>query len=50
MNSSYDTSVKSGEWSQDYMSMFVENFEATKRKKRIKKGVSLDRLIADGDK
>ena len=43
----YNTSIKSGEWSQDYMSEFVENFEETKRKKRIKKGVSLDRLIDD---
>ena len=50
MNSAYDTSVKSGEWSQDYMSVFVENFEATKRKKRTKKGVSLDRLIIESDK
>jgi hypothetical protein len=43
----YNTSIKAGEWSQDYMSDFVENFEETKRKKRIKKGVSLDRLMDD---
>jgi DNA-directed RNA polymerase specialized sigma subunit len=43
----YNTPIKSGEWSQDYMSEFVENFEETKRKKRIKKGVSLDRLMDD---
>ena len=45
----YNTSVKSGEWSQDYMSSFVENFEETKRKKRVKKGVSLDRLYAESE-
>jgi len=43
----YNTPIKSGEWSKDYMSEFVENFEETKRKKRIKKGVSLDRLMDD---
>jgi len=45
----YNTPIKSGEWSQDYMSNFVENFEETKRKKRIKKGVSLDRLMDDNN-
>mgnify|MGYP003638054822 CR=1 FL=1 len=45
----YDTSVKSGEWSKDYMSTFVENFEQTKRKKRTKKNVGLDRLLNDDE-
>jgi DNA-directed RNA polymerase specialized sigma24 family protein len=44
---SYDITIKSGEWSQDYMEAFVENFEQNKRKKRVKKSVSLDRLYAE---
>lgn len=46
---SYDITIKSGEWSQDYMSAFVENFEQNKRKKRVKKSVSLDRLYAENE-
>src|SRR6056300_1431212 len=46
---SYIEKGKANEWSQEYMSEFIENFEETKRKKKKKKtSVStLDKFIAD---
>ena len=41
----YNVDIKSGEWSEEYMHNFVENFESTRRRKRKKKNVSLTSLI-----
>lgn len=44
--SEYDTDIKTGEWSEEYMQSFVENFEMNKRRKK-KKNVSLTSLIEE---
>ena len=37
-DSVYDTAIKYNEWTEDYVSNFIRDFEETKRKNREKKG------------
>lgn len=43
----YDDGVKHSEWSQEYMSTFITDFEENKRRKRKKSITSLDKFIAE---
>jgi len=45
--SHYEDSIKNSEWSKEYMSDFIENFEETKRRKRKAKRATLDQFIED---
>ena len=45
--SHYEDSIKNSEWSKEYMSDFIENFEETKRRKRKAKQATLDQFIED---
>lgn len=36
MNENYNDDIKFGEWTEEYMTDFIENFEETKRKKKRK--------------
>ena len=46
----YNDQIKASEWSQEYMSNFISDFEDNKRrqvKKRIKRKEGLDQIIGD---
>jgi DNA-directed RNA polymerase specialized sigma24 family protein len=43
--SHYDDGIKHNEWSQEYMSDFIENFEANKRRKKKTTRPTLDKFI-----
>lgn len=45
--SHYDDGVKHSEWSQEYMSDFITNFEENKRRKKKKTVSTLDKFISE---
>jgi len=44
----YPDEIKHSEWSQEYMSTFVENFEKHKRRKIRKRVTRLDKIFEEG--